>query len=153
MYILHSLTVFIIHWSLYSFSAASRHVDTRMEHSSSCNRAKWEVVWLLDIPLFACSKYTDHSKSQWIDNCHKHKPFLKVAGSLVSVAWVPSVQVQSRSVSSPGAGAVFLFLAHQQFRPPSISACPPSLLVVGSLSLVTPDQECFCLCCTVTDKK
>lgn len=87
-----------------------------MEHSSSCNRAKWEV-WLLDIPLVACFQYTDHSRSQWIDNCHKHKPFLTAVGS--------SVSGLGSFLWCSGVGAVFLYLAHQQFRSASTIACPP----------------------------
>lgn len=121
----------------------SRHVGTRMQHSSSCNRAKWEVIWLLDIPLFACFDYADHSKSQWIDNCHQHKPFLTVAGSL----WARpgSLPQGYRATQSP--------LPEQEIvlGPPAIQAtnhhCLSSFLP-DPQSFVTLDQEWFNLCCS-----
>lgn len=72
------------------FQLFSKHVDTRMEHSSSCNKAKWAVVWLLDIHLFAYFKYAGHSISQQLDYCYQHKPFLQIAYSQVSMVWINS---------------------------------------------------------------
>lgn len=122
-------------------------MGTRMEQSSSCDKAKWAVVWLLDILLFAYFKFAGQSMSQWLNNCHKQKCFLKTAGSQGSVAWMNS----SLRITEPNGwfpwSRCYLFLVNHQFSPSSVKDCPHYLLVFKSILFLTVDPECsFMLC-------